>query len=98
MEISISGQAAAFGGAVVLGMAAGLLYALFRILRVRAARRFFSAAGSSVLGFGPTESLFSPMPYSRETDSCGIICFSVLASERFFILYFIQQFHAALRL
>ena len=35
MEISVSGQAAFLGGALVLGAAVGLLYDFFRILRVR---------------------------------------------------------------
>ena len=35
MEVSIEAQLAAFGGAFFIGAAAGVLYDLFRVLRVR---------------------------------------------------------------
>jgi cell division protein FtsL len=59
MEISISGQAASFGGAVLLGMAAGLLYDMFRIMRFRAARRVFSAGLDLLFWVVVTVALFS---------------------------------------
>ena len=35
MEVSIEAHLAAFGGAFLIGAAAGVLYDLFRVLRVR---------------------------------------------------------------
>ncbi len=95
MEISISGQAAAFGGAVVLGMAAGLLYDLFRILRVRAARRFFSDGLDLLFWVAVTVALFS---YALLAGNGQLRIFMILGLSIGAFLYFILFSSFMLRL
>lgn len=95
MEISISGQAAAFGGAMALGMAAGLLYDLFRILRFRAARRVLSAGLDLLFWVAVTAALFS---YALTAGNGQLRIFMILGLFLGAFLYFLLFSGLMLRL